>query len=184
MLGKSWKYFNKSRMTLSTYAASLGDTGKQIPFYSGVGPKLTWKCGNPLWQVSVMVGSGISVARGVGKGGGEFGVWENGLSLFPGRWTNGILFLPWCWLLPTLGESSRSNLGVKECYKAGWHTTFLACAFLAVWWCSRYPHPKGNAYRDLWGFLILSFPTTEQEVAQTGCGVGKIWVRLFNPFKH
>lgn len=66
----------------------------------------------------MVVGSGSRVPGGARKGGGEFGVAGNGFSLSPGRRASGILFLPWCWLLPTLGESSRSNLGLKEGYMA------------------------------------------------------------------
>lgn len=43
-----------------------------------------------------------------------------------GRLANGILFIPKCWPIPTLGEFSRSNLGVKEGYLAeGQKTCFF-----------------------------------------------------------
>lgn len=41
------------------------------------------------------------------------------------RLASDILFLPQGWPIPTLGESSRSNLGIKEGYLAGWQKTCI-----------------------------------------------------------
>lgn len=48
-----------------------------------------------------------------------------------GRLANVILFLPGCWPIPTLGESSGSRLGVKEGL-AEWQKTCLLILVLPL----------------------------------------------------
>ena len=122
-------------MTRNTYVASSGDSGKQNPIpHRGVG----------LISHGNVEGCAVGF-RGAGGGCDQSGrrrwegrrrqVWKMGrwsFTLPREGWLMSFFYLPRCWPIPTPGESSRSNPGVKEGYLAEWQKTCLLILVLPL----------------------------------------------------